>query len=99
MATRKPVDVNAQICIALRDGPMATRDLAAALGLAHGTVYRRCCKLEEKGTLKSRLEVRDGPMYCLDERKAITRADYDHCREDDHDLRPMQKDVRVWELA
>ncbi len=99
MGTRKAPDVNEQIRVALRDGPMSTHDLAAALALDHGKVYRRCCKLEEEGMLKSRLEVMDGPMYCVDEHKAITRADYEHCREEDHALRPMHKDVRIWELA
>ena len=35
-------DVNASILELLRDGPLSTKRIAAALGVQHTTVYSRC---------------------------------------------------------
>jgi len=91
-------DVNAQILAVLKEGALSTKQLALELGVAHATIYRRCRRLEERGLLKSKLAVGRGPMYCVDEDKVVDRSTYERCKEEEHDLRPIDKNERIWSL-
>jgi len=99
MAGKGKKDPNATIMEALEEGELSTKALAAEVGLSKQSVYSRCRKLEEKKLLKSKLKHGHGPMYCVDEDKVITRLEYDRCREEEHDLRPIAGVERFWSLA
>ena len=91
-------DVNAAILEALKDGELSTKMLAAELGIAHQSVYSRCRRLAAKDLLKSMLKRGHGPMYCVDEDKVVTRIEYDRCRAEEHDLRPIESVECFWSL-
>ncbi len=97
--SRPPTNLNGAIVNILKEsGEMSTKVLAAAVGVAHGTVYRRCVSLEEKGVLRSALKHATGPMYCIDDYKVVTRAEYDECNNAGHDLRPIEGVARFWSV-
>ena len=97
-ATRGGGDVNSQIIAALNEGGLSTKRLASELGADPRNIYSRCKRLEEKGSLKSKLVVGRGPMYCVDEDKVVDRTEYEHCKEEEHDMRPIDTTERVWSL-
>jgi len=92
------VDVNDSILTALKEGALSTKQLAAELGLAHGNVYSRCRRLEEKGLLKSKLTSGSGALYCIDDDKVVSRSEYERCKEEEHELRAIDTQERVWRL-
>ena len=94
----RAVDIDQLILAALTEGPLSTKQLAAELGLARGTIYNHCRGLDGKRLLASKLAPTRGPMYCLDEQKAVDRTQYDNCVAEEHDLRPIDLDERVWSL-
>lgn len=98
-APHAPRDVNVEILKALEDGELSTKALAAELGTSNQSMYSRCQRLENKGLLKSKLKHGHGPMWCVDENRIITRLEYDRCREEEHDLRPVAGVERFWSLS
>lgn len=92
-------DVNARILAILKESSLSTKALALELGLAHTSVYSRCRRLEDKGFLKSKLTSGSGALYCIDDNKVVDRAEYDRCKEEEHELRAIDTVERVWSLA
>lgn len=92
-------DVNAQIVEVLKDGPLSTKRIAAELRLEHSSVYSRCRRLEDKGQLKSKLTRGSGALYCIDDDKVVSRSEYERCKEEEHELRAIDTQERVWSLA
>lgn len=91
-------DVNAQIIAVLAEGALSTKQIANELGLNARSVYSRCKRLEEKGLLRSKLVAGRGPMYCVDEDEVVDRSKYEHCKQEEHELRPIDTTERVWSL-
>jgi DNA-binding CsgD family transcriptional regulator len=102
MASKKSAprlnEKTAQILTLLKEGPLATKAIALALGLKHESVYSRCQRLEAKGQLKSDLVRARGAMYCVDDDKVVIGSEYQHCKAEDHDLRPTTVPERIWQL-
>ena len=96
---RASVDVNASILQALEEGELSTAELATELGITKSSAYGRCRRLQEKGVLTCKHRPSRGPMWCMDEKKAITRLEYDRCQAEGHDLRPIDGVECVWRLA
>lgn len=92
-------DINERILAILREGSLSTKMLATELGLAHGSVYSRCRRLEDKGLLKSKLTSGHGALYCIDDAKVVDRAEYERCKEEEHELRAIDTEERVWSVA
>lgn len=92
-------DVTARILAGLKESPLSTKALALELGLAHTSVYSRCRRLEDKGFLKSKLTSGSGALYCIDDDKVVDRAEYERCKEEEHELRAIDTVERVWSLA
>ena len=91
-------DAVAQILEVLKDGPLSTKRIAAALALPHAGVYSRCRRLEDKGKLKSKLSRGSGALFCIDDDKVVSRAEYERCKEEDHELRAIDTEERIWSL-
>lgn len=96
--TRKVADLNAQILMVLKESELSTKQLASELGVASTSIYSRCKRLEAKGQLKSKLVSGHGPMYCIDDDKVVDLSEYDKCKEEEHELRPTDKNERIWRL-
>lgn len=91
-------DVNERILAALSEGALSTKQLASELGVVHGSVYSRCKRLEDKGLLKSKLTSGHGALYCIDDGKVVSRSEYERCKEEEHELRAIDTEERVWSL-
>jgi transposase-like protein len=92
-------EVKARILAILKERALSTKALALELGLAHASVYSRCRRLEDKGFLKSKLTSGSGALYCIDDDKVVDRAEYERCKEEEHELRAIDTVERVWNLA
>lgn len=86
------------IVSALQTGPLSTTALADTLGLVRASVYSRCRRLETKGMLVSQLASAGLLLYCVDDRRVVTGADYETCKEEGHDLRAFDNEERIWSL-
>ena len=91
-------DVNTRILELLKDGPLSTKRIATELGVQHTSVYSRCRRLQDKGQLTSKLTRGPGPVYCIDDDKVVSRGEYERCKEEDHELRSIDVDERIWSL-
>ncbi len=97
--SRGGIDVNAQIVQVLKAGSLSTKRIAAELGVEHSSVYSRCRRLESKGQLKSKLTRGAGALYCIDDDKVVSRSEYEKCKEEQHELRVIDTEERIWSVA
>jgi hypothetical protein len=86
------------ILAALREAPLSTTALADQLAQVRARVYSRCRRLEAKGLLKSHLASAGLLLYCVDDRRVVTGADYQTCKDEGHDLRAFDNEERIWSL-
>lgn len=92
-------DVNVHIVEVLKAGPLSTKRIAAELGIKHSSAYSRCRRLEDKGQLKSTLTRGSGALYCIDDDKVVSRSEYERCKEEEHELRVIDTEERIWSVA
>lgn len=92
-------DVNAQIVEVLKAGPLSTKRIAAEIGIEHSSAYSRCRRLEDKGQLKSKLTPGNGALFCIDDDKVVSRSEYERCKDEEHELRAIDTEERIWSLT
>ncbi len=93
------VEFDRAICDTLQSAAMSTVDLAGTLGAKSTKVYSHCRALEGRGVLTSSHTSNATLLFCLDDRRVVTGADYERCRDEGHQLRSFPNDVIVWALA
>jgi len=91
--------LESNILDALKKSSKSTRALADALGEDKGKIYRHCRRLENDGSLNSILMPGTRLLYCVDDARVVAGADYENCKEQDHDLRSFYNEERVWSLV
>lgn len=97
--TKASLALDSRILSALKKRGLATMSLAEALGEDKAKIYRYCRRLEKNGSLQSDLVPGTRLLYCVDDGRVVTGADYEACKEENHDLRSFYNKERVWRLS
>lgn len=88
-----------KILNALKKRPLSTKALADAVGEDKKRIYSRCRRLERDGALESSLVPGTRLLYCVDDQRVVTGAEYEACKDENHDLRAFFNDERLWRLT
>jgi hypothetical protein len=100
MARSKNIsDLDNKILNALKKRPLSTKVLADAVGEDKKRVYGRCRRLERDGSLESSLVPGARLLYCVDDQRVVTGAEYEACKDENHDLRAFFNEERLWRLT